>query len=211
MAVGAHDDAPKLVGAQDDRAAIEQRVHDIGARVSIGVPGAHRDHGHARPHRVQERTRAAGRAAVVPDLEYVGTQQFRFVRQQPRLLRRFGVPGEEETDVAVPHEGNGAGEVGVGEMRCPGGVRREKAHVDAVEGERIARMDARPRNPQAAGEVETLPVRRAPAGERGVAVQQGVASTSSFLDTLSASRFMANRPPFRALICTLKPESPPLL
>ena len=81
---------------------------------------------------------------MMTDLEYIGVKLGSGVVKQPCFFRRFRVADKKETRGTKANERDRAGQIRVGERRCPGGIRGEKFHSDTIYVELIGWMHASP-------------------------------------------------------------------
>ena len=146
MAVGSYHDRAHVIRTQYLRPVRRQGAASPPASEDDTCSPPHRDERETRIHRVQKSRAAARLAPVMADLENIGMERRRVVREQPLLLRPLGVAHEEHADVAESDHRDDAGQVGIGERRRPRRVRREKGDRHTVDRETVARMRAHPAN-----------------------------------------------------------------
>jgi hypothetical protein len=81
--------------------------------MTVHVARAYGNYREGRPDRVQESIAAASGAAMVANLEDVGTQRVTVAREQPILLFYLGVADEKKSHGAIAYQRNGARQVGI--------------------------------------------------------------------------------------------------
>src|ERR1051325_3410044 len=140
MTVRPEDDTPSVIGPKDNTPSTGQRIEHARVRVSVHVACTHRDESDPGRHRIEKAGRAARSAAVVSDFQYVGSKQASLVIHEPLLLRRFGVPSEEEAHVADFNAYDRAREVGIVLRFGPSRVGCEKDETGLVDEEGVSKI-----------------------------------------------------------------------
>src|ERR1700686_5848463 len=112
--------------------------------MSVGGARTHGNYCDVGMDRIQESIAAAGRAAVMTNLENIGPELRAVLSQQPVLLRALRVANEQKAHHPVAHQGDRAGQVGILEPDGPRANRSQEGDAYSIEQYGIVRMKAIP-------------------------------------------------------------------